>query len=64
MDVYIISSLVDKSLEKGWLDPCVTFQETAKLVSKVVVPVAFPPAVCAWFQFIYILVNPWYGQSF
>lgn len=44
-----ISSLLDEPLEKGWLDhkkhQCVTFQETAQLFSKVVVPVTFPPVV-------------------
>ena len=43
MDMDIISSLLDEPLEEGWLDhkihPCVTFQETAQLFSKVVVPV-------------------------
>ena len=43
---------------------CLTFKETAKLSSKVVVPFYITTSNILEFQLSHILTNTWYGQSF
>lgn len=64
---YISSFILDKHLEMEWLSyvvgVCVTFSETAKLFSKVVVPFAFFQQGMGAPVTVYIFTSSWYGQS-